>query len=177
MYQLQVNFEQKLLHYGVQLCVCRVVLGDIDVHNMYYLKMNIKPLGWYCRTDCTWTWWCKICSLYCQIVSGGFKPHDRVICKTFTRFGETAVLFFKIIIWKHGDEHLYIKQCWMENMYACIRCQSHLVKLWLPWICPQLYVSNRTIVPRTIKIDMLLHNGRCWLQKAFSRRCLCPFFW
>ena len=42
---------------------------------------------------------------------------------------------------------------------------------------PPLCVSNWTIVPRTIKVDMYLHIGRCWLRKAFSRRFLCPSYW
>ena len=32
--------------------------------------------------------------------------------------------YFKI--W---GQHLYMKQCWMEKMYACICCRSHLVHI------------------------------------------------
>jgi hypothetical protein len=42
---------------------------------------------------------------------------------------------------------------------------------------PPLCVCNWIIVQRTIKVDMYLHIDHCWLQKAFSRRFLCPSFW
>ena len=84
--------------------------------------------------------------------------------------------YFSRLLSENTNQHLYMKRCWMEKIYACICCQSHLVNLWLSWIFPPLCVSNWTIVPRTIKIDIFLHIGHCCLQKTFSRRCLCLSF-
>ena len=97
--------------------------------------MYINPLGWHCRNDCTWTQWCQVCSLCSWLVFVGLKPHDRVICNDFTWFGKTAVVFFKIVIWKQGvNTTIWSGVGWK---YVCkYSLWSHLVNRCSLWNCP-----------------------------------------
>ena len=108
-------------------------------------------------------------------VSNRFKPRDTLFAR-FLRDSEKPPSYLSRVLFK-DMRSTPLHEAVVDGKDVCLHS--------LPEPPSEVVIAMK--LPPTMRVQLdsctkdnksryILHIGRCWLRKAFSRRCLCPFF-